>query len=76
MFSTGTLPGIGAALLRFLENQAVELGYRQLWLETRRINQRAVAFYMKQGYEVIANYGPYIGREEAICLSKVLDLQL
>lgn len=72
MFSDRSLPGIGRALLAFLETAAKTLGYRELWLETRHVNQRAVDFYLKQGYRQIENYGPYRGREEAICLGKTL----
>lgn len=72
MFSTRTYPGTGAALLAWLEEAARMMGYRELWLETRKINTRAVQFYLKHGYAQIANYGPYVGREEAICLAKRL----
>lgn len=41
MFSDRSLPGIGRALLAFLETAAKTLGYRELWLETRHVNQRA-----------------------------------
>ncbi|MEM6160957.1 GNAT family N-acetyltransferase [Erwinia sp. P6884] len=73
MFSVRSLPGIGTALVNFLENSARALGYSEIWLETRRINIGAVAFYQKQGYREIANYGPYVGWEEAICFCKKLD---
>lgn len=72
MFSTRAYPGTGAALLAWLEKAALGLGYRELWLATRKINTRAVQFYLKHGYTPIANYGPYIGREEAMCLAKRL----
>lgn len=72
MFSDRSLPGIGRALLAFLETAAKTLGYRELWLETRHVNQRAVDFYIRQGYRQIENYGPYRGREEAICRGKTL----
>jgi ribosomal protein S18 acetylase RimI-like enzyme len=62
--------GAGANLLAALERQALAFGYRDVWLETRRVNLRAVAFYQKHGYHVIANFGKYVGRPEAICLGK------
>ena len=64
--------GAGLALLVFLERRAAELGYRQVWLETRRVNLRAVAFYLKHGYLEIPAYGHYVGRADAICLGKTL----
>jgi ribosomal protein S18 acetylase RimI-like enzyme len=48
------------------------MGYSELWLETRLINHKAVRFYEKNGYVRIENYGPYIGRKEAVCFSKAL----
>jgi GNAT superfamily N-acetyltransferase len=72
MFSDRSVPGVGSALLTFLENSAKQMGYCELRLETRHINRRAVNFYEKNGYVRIKNYGPYIGREEAVCFSKIL----
>ena len=64
----------GAALLAMLEQRAVALGYREVWLETRHVNTRAVGFYQRHGYQRIDNYGGYIGRAECACLGKMLDL--
>ncbi len=64
--------GVGAALLHHLEAQARALGYQALWLETRAVNVRALAFYERQGYRRMANYGRYVGRPEAVCLGKEL----
>lgn len=72
MYSDRSVPGVGKALLTFLETSASEMGYSELWLETRCINHRAVNFYEKNGYARIENYGPYIGREEAVCFAKGL----
>ncbi|MDW5500906.1 GNAT family N-acetyltransferase [Pseudomonas lundensis] len=64
--------GTGGKLLRELENQARQQGYRQLWLETRRVNQHAVEFYLAQGYQVRENYGRYRGNLLAVCFEKML----
>ncbi|MGK3142087.1 GNAT family N-acetyltransferase [Pantoea sp. C2G6] len=72
MFSDRSVPGTGRALLTFLEQAAKRMGYRELRLETRRVNPRAVAFYLNNGYRTISNYGPYAGRDEALCFAKVL----
>lgn len=72
MFSDRSAHGVGRALLTFLENSAKEMGYPELRLETRYINNRAVNFYEENGYVRIENYDPYIGREEAVCFAKVL----
>ncbi|PYD39490.1 GNAT family N-acetyltransferase [Serratia plymuthica] len=64
--------GTGGRLLRELERQARQRGYRQLWLETRRVNQRAVRFYLAQGYQLRENYGRYRGNPLAVCFEKTL----
>lgn len=64
--------GAGVQLLGELERRALEFAYREVWLETRKVNGRAVAFYERHGYRVIPNYGKYVGREDAVCLGKVL----
>ena len=68
-------PGSGAGrfVLAALERQALAFGYTEAWLETRKVNARAVAFYEKHGYRVIPNYGKYVGRAEAVCLGKALN---
>jgi len=73
MYSDRSIAGIGHALLTFLETSAKSIGYNQLWLETRHINHKAVNFYKKNGYVHIENYGPYVGRIEAVCFAKVLQ---
>ena len=62
--------GIGSRLLAALEERARGFGYRLLRLETRKVNQAAVAFYLRHGYAVCDNYGPYVGRPEAMCFEK------
>jgi GNAT superfamily N-acetyltransferase len=72
MFAVPGSRGVGAALLDFLERQAAAFGYREVWLETREVNERAVAFYERHGYRTIPNFGRYVGRPEAVCLGKHL----
>jgi len=67
------VPGVGTEILKEIEKRAIGLGYRFLKLETRKVNEKAVQFYLKHGYEVIDNYGKYVGREEAICFGKELS---
>ncbi|QOL50724.1 GNAT family N-acetyltransferase [Massilia litorea] len=67
-------PGSGAGryLLMALEEQAAGFGYRELWLSTRRVNLTALAFYARNGYAPVDNYGRYVGREQSVCLGKCL----
>jgi len=64
--------GAGRVLLTALEAQALAFGYRDIWLSTRRVNAKALAFYARNGYLPVENYGRYVGREESICLGKRL----
>ncbi|XXN66078.1 GNAT family N-acetyltransferase (plasmid) [Enterobacter ludwigii] len=72
MYSDRSVPGVGAALLEYLETLAKNMKYREIRLSTRVINRRAVAFYHRSGYTQIENYGPYIDRNESICFAKTL----
>ncbi|HEX2997200.1 MAG TPA: GNAT family N-acetyltransferase [Anaerolineales bacterium] len=65
--------GIGCEILRHLEQYAQEYGYKEIWLETRKVNENAVKFYLQQGYRVRDNYGKYIGRNEAVCFEKMVE---
>ncbi len=74
MYARPGTRGVGAALLLHIEREAAEFGYTTLWLETRIVNTRAVAFYRKHGYGDIPNYGKYIDRPEAACFGKPVVL--
>lgn len=64
--------GVAAALLRRLEEAALDLGSPALVLETGNEQKRAIGFYEREGFTRIANFGPYEGVPTSICYSKVL----
>jgi len=64
--------GLGTKILIFLENEARNLGYQFIRLETRVVNHRAVEFYKANGYYKITNFGKYKDRADAICFEKKL----
>jgi GNAT superfamily N-acetyltransferase len=68
--------GTGAAVLAHLEATARALGYRAVWLETRAVNARAVAFYERHGYRRIDNFGRYAGNAAAVCFGKELGMTM
>lgn len=72
MYAQPGTRGVGAALLAQLEHEAHALGYAALWLSTRRINGRALAFYARHGYTPVPPWGHYAQRPESICLGKTL----
>jgi GNAT superfamily N-acetyltransferase len=72
MYAVPGTVGVGSVVLAHLESEATKLGYSELWLETRVVNERAVAFYEHRGYSPIPSFGKYVGRREAACLAKRL----
>jgi GNAT superfamily N-acetyltransferase len=64
--------GVGRAVLRHLEEVAVELGYRRLRLETGTAQPEAVALYESSGWQRIESYGRYQGHPASVCLGKEL----
>lgn len=73
MFAKTKAKGVGTEILYYLETQAQKLGYDTIWIETRLINETAVAFYEKRGYYCIPNYGKYVNRPESVCFEKRLN---
>lgn len=64
--------GIASGILNELEVWAKEDGYAYAVLETANKQPESIALYQKSGYEVIPNYGQYIGMENSICMRKEL----
>jgi putative acetyltransferase len=64
--------GYSKSVLGALENWAAELGFKRCILETGKVQMEAVALYKSAGYEVMSNFGPYIGIDKSVCFQKVL----
>lgn len=64
--------GIAAAVLCELLVWAKELGYESAVLETGILQQEAIGLYRREGFELIPNYGQYIGMETSICMKRKL----
>ena len=64
---------LAAVILTALEEQAVQLGWRRLRLETGHRQQAAVALYTRQGYRPIPAFGSYIGSPTSLCFEKELS---
>ena len=65
--------GFSTIILQSLENWGGELGFIKALLETGKGQPEAIAFYQKEGYHVIENYGPYKSMENSICMEKFLN---
>jgi GNAT superfamily N-acetyltransferase len=64
--------GIASEILKELEKWARELGYKRCVLETGKKQTEAIQLYPKNGYQVIPNYGQYIGIDNSVCFEKCL----
>lgn len=62
--------GVAQKILTELESWAVELGYGCCILETGKRQPEAIALYKKMGYQIVENYGPYVGIENSVCFEK------
>ena len=64
--------GIASAILAALEKWASDLACAKCILETGLRQTEAVQFYKRNGYQVIPNYGQYVGVENSVCFEKDL----
>ncbi len=64
--------GVAGKILGGLEAWANELNFDECILETGFKQPEAIALYKKSGYEVIPNYGQYIGVENSVCMKKII----
>lgn len=62
--------GIARQVLGELERWAEELGFADCILETGKKQPEAIELYQSMGYDVIPNYGQYIGVENSVCMKK------
>ena len=65
--------GVATKVLLELEKWAKELNYKYTILETGKRLPDAIALYQKNGYEIIPNYGQYVGIENSVCFRKELE---
>ncbi|MBK6586795.1 MAG: GNAT family N-acetyltransferase [Acidobacteria bacterium] len=63
---------IAAEVLAELEKWANEVGFSEYVLETGFKQPEAIALYERSGYDVIPNYGQYVGVENSVCMHKKL----
>ncbi len=64
--------GIAGQILQELERWAKSLSYKRCVLETGKRQPDAIALYRRHGYQMIPNYGQYIGIENSVCFQKEL----
>lgn len=64
--------GLSKKVINELEKLVQAKGYKYAVLETGKKQIEAINLYKSSGYEMIENYGPYVGNENSICMKKDL----
>jgi GNAT superfamily N-acetyltransferase len=64
--------GVATVVLRALEDAARARGVRRLLLETGTLQPEALRFYLREGYERIEAFGPYVGEPLSVCCARDL----
>lgn len=75
MFVKPISRGNGAAgkIMQALESDMLEKGYQQAVLETGKDMLSAIGFYEGHGYQLMPNYGEFVGDKLCICMKKRFD---
>ncbi len=65
--------GFANKILSELEKWSSELHYEKCILETGKKQPEAIQLYIKNGYNIISNYGQYSHIENSLCFEKKLN---
>ena len=65
--------GIAGKIVAALEQHAAASGCHRAVLETGADMPEAIAFYEKQGYHLVPNYGDFAGDEVCVCMEKEIS---
>jgi len=68
----GRRNGFARQIIAELESQAVQFGYRAIFLETGIRQPEAQGLYESCGYRRIPSFGNYAGNPTSVCFKKVL----
>lgn len=66
--------GIGFRLQSLVLEKAKELEFEALWLSVLNVNEQAISFYQKNGFEQIGNHDFQIGKENFEFIAMKKDL--
>lgn len=74
MFVSPEARGLGLAqlIISELEKEAKKHGFEIFVLETLYKQIEAIALYQKVGFKIVANYEPYVGLANSVCMSKLI----
>jgi GNAT superfamily N-acetyltransferase len=66
-------PGVGTAVLHYLEQKARSNGFKTLLATARIINSKALNFYLHKGFKKCQSYGKYRYSSQTFCMEKPLE---
>jgi GNAT superfamily N-acetyltransferase len=66
--ATARRRGVGKALIKRIEEEALKGGYDRIMVETGRTYDAAKKMYETLGYTYIARFGPYKNSEPSVCM--------
>jgi GNAT superfamily N-acetyltransferase len=72
IYSRPEYKGVGTAIVRRLEQEAINAGYGALIVGTRASNRRAIAMYERNGYKPTGPFGFHVDVQDARCFIKLL----
>jgi putative acetyltransferase len=64
--------GVASCIIAELLVWAKQLYYADAVLETGKKQPESIKLYSKHGFQIIENFGPYVGMEESVCMLKHL----
>lgn len=65
-------PGVGSAVLQYLEQKARSSGFSSVLATARIINSKALNFYLHKGFKKCPSYGKYRYSSQTISMEKPL----
>lgn len=65
-------PGVGSALLHYLQLAAEKRGFPKVLAAVRIMNAKAVNFFLEKGFKKCPSYGKYRYSSQTLCLEKLL----
>ena len=64
--------GVASSIIEELLTWAKQLYYFEAVLETGKKQPESIKLYTKHGFNIVDNFGPYIGMTESICMQRPL----
>lgn len=63
-------PGVGKAVLHYLEQSATKQGFESLVVAVRIINSKTINYFLERGFKKIPSFGKYRYSSQMLCLEK------